>query len=138
MTASDFFTGTPPMFGPEKSGAFAWKDTPKWGNVPTTRLRYDTQLASSFCWFDPINGNVWARVDDFSALALCEKQAQAWIMSKGYDARICGEGGLWVLGTLQISRSHKRRSEHATIPPISDQPDWHKAARWVWQQEKKS
>jgi len=115
-TASSYFTGPKPMFGPD---GFADRFTPTFAWY---RLKCDHH------W------NIWAsttdqphgqEVDAASALALCEKAAQGWIRSKGWRFRVDVNGMLTVRGF---------GAEWSFFDPGGTNPNWLRAAMWVNEQ----
>lgn len=123
MTASDFFTGTPPMFGPPESGAFAAEFTPKNEKGHTLTV---TPAGSPY-WHHPEHT---VGLYEAESVALCIVAAQAWIRSRGYLVTILPDGSMQVKG----------RVGHAwgVVRPLSGQPDWLGAARWVHEQGKQT
>lgn len=125
-TASTYFTGPKPMFGPE---AFASEATPKCempdgGHLMLTFL---PNIQRSGWLFE--DGDFFSVEIEEAALALCEKAAQGWIRSKGYVLVVQPLGDLSV---EKFGDDSKRRS----FDPINGSPDWHAAARWVNEQTK--
>lgn len=130
--ASHYFTpgadGSPSMFGRE---GWANDFTPKRHLVCADEYLKRCPLAGVHFW-ETLSPHTY--VDSASALALCEKSAMGWIRSKGWHVEIDNEGLLILFTQDEDGEVYREKVIH----PISGQPDWLGAARWVYGQENKT
>lgn len=135
-SATAYFTpgpnGEPPMFGTKESGAFAGEFTPKTSNgivllrgngfytEHTDRKYLEDGEYREEQYFMP--------VDPLVVEPACIVAAQAWIRSKGWH--------VWAHPSGELTIQTDEGDSCPIIQPISGQPDWLGAARWVNEQEK--
>lgn len=120
-TASSYFTGDKPMFGPD---GFARKETPTCEGMPLRPSPF-----GGFLWlpshFKP--DHRMRHVHGEEALFACIVAAQGWIRSRGYVFAVQPDGDMLIQNPIEDSNCRY-------IDAINGSPDWLDAAKWVNEQ----